>query len=324
MKLDLFAVAEPDLVDDGRRGGDEVEVELTRQPFLHDLQMQEAEETAAKAEAERRRRLGLIGKRRVVEPQLADRGAQILEVGGVDREETAKDDRLRRTKTRERHHSRTSVLSDGVTDASVGHFLDRAGEEAEFAGFELRPVDELGSEHTDSVDLMRGAGAHHADLHALLEHAVDDAHEHDHAEIGVVPAVDQQRFQRRAGIAHRRRQAVDDRLKHVADALAGLGGNENRARRVEPDHIFDLLTHAFRLSRRQIDLVEDGHDLVVVVERLINVGERLRLDTLAGVDHEQRAFAGGERAAHLIGEIDMAGRVDEVEHIVLGRRAPGS
>ena len=86
---------------------------------------------------------------------------------------------------------------------------------------------------------------------------------------------------------------------------------------VEPDHVLDLLAHLFRLRRRQVDLVQDRDDLVVVVERLIDIGERLRLDALARIDHQERALAGGEAAVHLIGEIDMARRVDEVQLVEL-------
>ena len=67
----------------------------------------------------------------------------------------------------------------------------------------------------------------------------------------------------------------------------------------------------------QVDLVDDGHDLVVDVERVIDVGEGLRLDALRGVDDEQRALDGRERAVDLIGEVDMTGRVDEVEDVGL-------
>ena len=41
-----------DLVDHARRGGDEVEVIFAGQPLLDDLQVEEAEEAAAEAEAE--------------------------------------------------------------------------------------------------------------------------------------------------------------------------------------------------------------------------------------------------------------------------------
>ena len=74
----------------------------------------------------------------------------------------------------------------------------------------------------------------------------------------------------------------------------------------------------------QIDLVDHRHDFEPVVQRHVNVGERLRLDPLARVDHQQRAFAGGQAARDLVGEIDVAGSIDQVEHVGLCRRAPCS
>src|SRR5207237_10014446 len=57
--------------------------------------------------------------------------------------------------------------------------------------------------------------------------------------------------------------------------------------------------------------------LLVVRRSLVDVGERLRLDALAGVDHQERALAGGERTADLVAEVDVPGGVDEVEDVVL-------
>jgi len=64
VQVDLGAVAFLDLVDD--RGGrrDQVQVELAAQALLDDLQMQQAQESAAEAEAQG--------------------GAQVLEIGGID------------------------------------------------------------------------------------------------------------------------------------------------------------------------------------------------------------------------------------------------
>ena len=147
--------------------------------------------------------------------------------------------------------------------------------------------------------------------------AVDQPHQHDDAEIGVVPGIDQQRLQRRALVALGRRQAGDDRLQHQIDVEAGLGRDRHRLRGVEADHVLDLLLDALGLGGGQVDLVEHRHDLVARVERVIDVGERLRLDPLAGVDDQQRALAGGERPRHLVGEVDVAGRVHQVEDIGL-------
>ena len=184
--------------------------------------------------------------------------------------------------------------------------------------------DQLRREHADAVDVIGRVGAHHADALALLQRAVDDAHQHHDAEIEVVPAVDQQRLQGRVAVALRRRQARDDRLQHLRHVQPGLGRNLDRVGGIEPDHVLDLLLHLVGLGGRQVDLVEHRHDLVAGIDRVIDIGERLRLDALAGIDHQQRALAGGEAAVHLVGEVDMAGRVDQVEDVVLAVASPCS
>ena len=112
-------------------------------------------------------------------------------------------------------------------------------------------------------------------------------------------------------------ELVDDGLEHVGDAEAGLGRDQHGLAGVDADHLLDLLADALGLGGGQVDLVEDDDDLVVLVDGLVDVGERLRLDALGGVDDQQRTLAGGERARHLVGEVDVAGRVDQVEDIVL-------
>ena len=120
----------------------------------------------------------------------------------------------------------------------------------------------------------------------------------------------------RRSVPFGRRQPVHDRFEHLGHVQPGLGRDEDRVGGVEPDHVLDLLLHLVGLGRRQIDLVEHRDDLVIVVERLVDVGERLRLHALARVDDQQRALAGGEAAVDLVGEVDVAGRVDQVEHVV--------
>ena len=67
----------------------------------------------------------------------------------------------------------------------------------------------------------------------------------------------------------------------------------------------------------QVDLVDDRDDHQVLREGQVGVGQRLGLDALAGVDHQDRALAGLQRAAHLVAEVDVPGRVDQVERVDL-------
>src|SRR5262249_6843066 len=134
---DLRAVAQLDLVDDRRRGRDQLEIKLALQPLLNDFEVQQAEGAAADAEAERGAGLHLIGKARVIEAQLADRGAQILELRGINREEPAEHDRDGGLQAGEGSLDRLAVVRDGVADAGIGHLLDRGGEKADLARAEL-------------------------------------------------------------------------------------------------------------------------------------------------------------------------------------------
>ena len=67
----------------------------------------------------------------------------------------------------------------------------------------------------------------------------------------------------------------------------------------------------------QVDLVDDRDNLEAVIDGKIGVGERLGLDSLRGIDDQQRAFAGSEGTRDLVGEVDVTGRVDQVELVGL-------
>ena len=54
---------------------------------------------------------------------------------------------------------------------------------------------------------------------------------------------------------------------------------------------------------------------MIVVDGLIDVGQGLGLHALTGVHHQERALARGQTAADLIGEVDVAGGVDQVEDV---------
>ena len=83
-----------DAVGDVRRGHEQVEVELALEPLADDLHVQQAEEAAAEAEAERLRGLGLVEERAVVQLQPLERVAQLRVVVRVGREEPGEDHRL--------------------------------------------------------------------------------------------------------------------------------------------------------------------------------------------------------------------------------------
>jgi hypothetical protein len=104
-----------------------------------------------------------------------------------------------------------------------------------------------------------------------------------------------------------RRHAGDHGLQDLVDAHAGLGRAGDGVGGVDADHVLDLGLGVVGVGLRQVHLVEHRHHFHAQVERGVAVGHRLRLDALAGVDHQQRAFAGRQRAADLVREVHVPG-----------------
>ena len=151
-----------------------------------------------------------------------------------------------------------------------------------------------------------------ADAHRAL----DDADVRDHALVRVVVRVENQRLQRRRGVAFRRRDLVDDRLHDVADVLPGLRAHARRVLGRDADDVLDLLFDAVGVGAGQVDFIDDRHDLESRVDGEVRVRERLGFNPLARVDDEHGALARGERPADLVVKVDVAGCVDQVEYVI--------
>ena len=177
---------------------------------------------------------------------------------------------------------------------------------------------------------VRGVVVHQTDDVAGLHRPVEDPAVDHRPPEGVVLGVEDERGERRrripmgggirATIASRISSIPIPPWPNISDGCPDPGP----ARVNLPDHPLDV-------RRGKIDFVDDRDDRQVVLHRKVEVGERLRLDALGGVDQKQHPFAGGERPRHLVGEIDVARRVDQVQGCSSGRplrsreaRRPGS
>ncbi len=68
---------------------------------------------------------------------------------------------------------------------------------------------------------------------------------------------------------------------------------------------------------RQVDLVDHRDDRQVLLHRQVHIGDRLRLDTLGGINDQQRALARAQTAGDFIRKIHVPGRVDQVQLVSL-------
>ena len=280
--------------------------------------MQKPEEAAAEAEAERDGGFRLKGEGGVVELELFERVAQVGVFGAVLRVDARKDHRQYLAVAGQGLGGGILGVGDGVADGGIPHRLDRGGDVADLARGKLLLRHEAGRAHHAALDDGElGAGGHHADGHAGPDGAVHDADVDDDAPVAVVDAVEDERAQRGGFVPLGGGDVRDDPLEHRVDVFARFGGDARGVHAGDADDVLDLLRDPVGLGGGQVDLVDDGGDLEVVLDRQIGVGERLGLDALRRVHHEHRALAGGKRPGDLVVEVDVSGGVDQVELVVL-------
>ena len=85
----------------------------------------------------------------------------------------------------------------------------------------------------------------------------------------------------------------------------------------DAEQILHLARHAGDVRTGHVHLVENGHDLQMVVDRQIGVGHGLGLHSLRRVDDEDGTLAGAHAARDLVGEVHVARSVDQVEAVGL-------
>jgi len=281
---------------------DELHVVLALEALLHDVHVQEAEEAAAEAEAQRLRGLRLVAQARIVQLQLGERVTQRLVAIGFHRIQTREHLRLDLLEAGQRLGGGIVGHRHGIADLGVLQVLDAGDHEADAARREALARDRFGREDADLLGQVQRTRGHELDAVLGLDGAVDHAHQHDHAHVVVEPGVDDEGLQRRVGIALGGRNAPNHRLQHVVDALARLGAG-----------VLDLVDHALGRRRREVDLVQHRHHRHAELGGGVAVGHGLRFHALRRVDHQERALARRQRARHLVGEVHVAGCINQVQ-----------
>ena len=153
---------------------------------------------------------------------------------------------------------------------------------------------------------------------SLAERALDQPDVGDDALVGVVVGVEDQALERRfAGspFGGGTRSTIASRISATpVPSLAEARITSSRG--IARTFSSSSMTCSGSAVGRSI-LLMTGMIVRSSLERQVDVGEGLGLDALGGVDDEDRALAGLQAAADLVGEVDVAGRVDQVEPVRL-------
>src|SRR5271157_4645229 len=219
---------------------------------------------------------------------------------------------------------------DGLADGDALH----AGDGEQVAGNSHGFVDAL--EPFERVELGDAGVVERAvalgDGHgvAISQGAIENAADGQAAQVIAVIQVGHQHLEHAIGIAHGRRNVLDDGVEERTQVVrrivertlghAGFGdGVKHREiqlvfHRVEVDEqVVDLVEDFLHARVRPVDFVDDHNRRQLGLQRFHQNVARLRQRAFAGVHQQHDAIYHLERALHFAAEIAVAGRIDDVD-----------
>ena len=110
----------------------------------------------------------------------------------------------------------------------------------------------------------------------------------------------------------RPRDAAAGEIEHAFELAAHADRIGLRAD-IEREHVRDLVEQLEYGAALAVDLVDEGDDRHAAQAADLEQLARLRLDTLGGIDHHDRAVDSGQRAVGVFGEVFVPRRVEQVE-----------
>ena len=138
--------------------------------------MQQAQEAAAEAKAQRGRCLRLKYQRSIVQLQLFQSITQVIVIGILYRIQTAVYHRCSLAVTGQRFFGRIIGICYGIAYACILNVFDAGSKEAYLALLQLINIDNARFEVTDLGNIKFRTGCHHANLHALAQTALHNAY----------------------------------------------------------------------------------------------------------------------------------------------------
>ena len=246
-----------------------IHVELTVQSLLHNLHVEQTQETTAETKTEGSRTLVLEGERSIVQPQLFQRCTQVLIVLWLYRIHSGKHHWLHLLETSNRLLCRVGTSGNRIAHFHLHSILDTRHDVAHIARAQFLPRNHVHLQHTDFLRLVFFLRVDETHLLALAHHSIHNLEISDDATETVEHRVENQRLQRSRLVTLRMRNALHHSLQDFIHTLPRFSRSQDDFLRLATDEVNDFVRHLLRHGIRHVALVHHGNDFQVVVNRHI-------------------------------------------------------
>ena len=210
---------------------------------------------------------------------------------------------------------------DSVANLDFCCRLDARDDVAHVAALQHLAGHHVHLQHAYLVGLILLARVDELHQVAALHRAVHDFEVCDDAAEGIEDGVEDERLQGSFLVALRTGDALHDGPQDVLHAHACLAAGADDFLVLAADEVHYLVLHLVGHCIGHVALVDDRNDFQVVVDGHVEVTDGLSLHALRSVDDKQGTLAGSDASAHLVAEVHVSRRVNEIENVLLPLQA---
>ena len=306
-----------DMVGHVRHRSNHIHVKLTIQTLLHNLHVEQSEETTTETKTQSQRRLRLESQRRIIQLQLFQRRAKIFEILRLNRINPGKHHRLHFLKTGNSLVTRTGNMRNGISHLHLFRSLDTGNNISHIPRTKFVARYHIHFQHSHFIGIILFSRIEEFHLIPLANHTVFNLEISNNSTERVEYRVENQSLQRSLFISFRMRNTLDHGRQYFFHSHTRFAGCTDHFLPLAAQQFNDLVLHFFGIGTRHIAFINHRNNLKVVLNCHVQIRDSLCLHSLRSIDNQQRTFTRSNRARHLIRKVHMSRSVNQVKDILL-------
>ena len=294
-----------------------IHVKLTVQTLLHNLHVEQSEETATETKTQSQWRLRLESQRRIIQLQLFQRRAKIFKIFRLNRVHSGKHHRLHLLKPGNSLVTRTGNMCNGISHLHLFGSFDTGNYISYIPRTKFVTRHHIHFQHPYFIGIILFSRIEKLHLVALANRAVFNLEISYNSTERVEYRVENQSLQRRLFIPFGMRNTFNHSSQYLFHSHTRFTGCTDYLLALATQQFNDFVLHFFGIGARHIAFIDNRNNLKVVFNGHIQIRDRLRLHSLRSIDNQQCPFTCSDRTWHLIRKVHVSRSINQVKDILL-------
>ena len=259
------------MVRNVRHRSNHIHIKLTVQALLHNLHVEQSEETTTEAKTQSQRRFRLESQRRVIQLQLLQRRTEIFKILRFNRINSGKYHRLHFLKTGNSLFTRTGNMRNGISHFHLFGSLDTGNNISYISRTKFVTRHHIHFQHPYFIGIILFSRIEELHLVSLANHTVFDLEIGYNSAERIKYRVENQSLQRSLFISFRMRDPLNHSRQYLFHSHPRFAGRTDYFLPFAAQQFNDLIFHFFGIGTRHVTFINHRNNLKVMLNGHIQI-----------------------------------------------------